>query len=176
MALKLTELARKTIEAYFNDEGFVVDNATKLKFKDKKASFVTLTKNKKLRGCIGSLESRKELWKDVQENVINSAFHDPRFMPLKKEELKAIKIEISVLTKPKKIEAKDAESLLDKIDKNMGLILKKGYQSSTFLPQVWEEIPDKEGFLEELSLKAGLDEDGWKNSEIWYYRVEVERE
>ena len=176
MAMKLTELARKTIESSFNDEGFVVDKDTKLKFKDKKASFVTLTKNKNLRGCIGSLEQRKELWKDVQENAINAAFHDPRFMPLKKEELKAVKIEVSVLTKPKKIELKDKELLLDKIDKNMGLILKKGYQSSTFLPQVWEEIPDKEVFLKELSLKAGLDEKGWKNSEIWYYRVEAEGE
>ena len=172
--MDLTQLARKTLEAHFKDEEFIPDAKTKKKFNEKKACFVTLTKKGNLRGCIGSLEARQELWKDVQENTLNAAFKDFRFSPLSEKKLKEIKIEISILSEPQKLEAKNSKFLLDKIDKEMGLILKKGYSSATFLPQVWEEIPNKEDFLEQLSLKAGLEKDAWKNSDIWYYRVKIE--
>jgi uncharacterized protein len=74
------------------------------------------------------------------------------------------------------LEYKDSKDLLNKIDKNMGIILKKGFHSATFLPQVWEQINDKEEFLEELSIKAGLNLDDWKNSEFYFYRVEKFKE
>jgi len=176
MALKITELARETIYAHLNEEEFFPDKDTIEKYKDKKASFVTIYKNNKLRGCIGSLEARQELWKDVQENAINAGFHDPRFPPLTDDEFNDIKIEVSVLSTPKKLSAKNSKLLLDKIHRKMGLILKKATHQATFLPQVWEEIPNKKDFLEHLSLKAGLDKDEWESSEIWYYTVESEKE
>lgn len=174
--MNLLQLARKTIEYYLKNKELKIPEELKKKYSEKKASFVTLTKNKELRGCIGSLYPKQELWKDVKENVINATFHDPRFNPLTKQELEKIKIEISILTIPKKINFKDEKELLNKINKNMGIILKKGFGTSTFLPQVWEEISDKKAFLEQLSLKAGLDKDAWKNAEIYSYEVEKMRE
>jgi len=169
--MKLTQIARKTIEERFEGKDFEPDENTKEKYKEKRACFVTLTKQGNLRGCIGSLEPRQELWKEIIENSVNSAFHDPRFFPLKKEELKAIKIEVSVLNKPKILEYENEKDLLEKINEKMGLILKKGFCSATFLPQVWEELSNKREFLEHLSIKAGLSRDGWKNAEFLYYNV-----
>jgi len=176
MVLTLTQLARHTLEAYFQNQKFEPDEETKKKYSDKKACFVTLTKNDQLRGCVGSLIATQELWKDVQENAINAAFRDSRFPPLTKEELNKIKIEISILTAPKKLEYENEKDLLEKINKDMGIILKKGFYSATFLPQVWEQLPDKIQFLEHLSLKAGLDKDAWKTADIFYYKVEIEKE
>lgn len=170
--MKLTQLARKILEDHFKDKEFIPDKETKKEFNEKKACFITLTKNSELRGCIGSLEATQELWRDVQENVIGAAFHDSRFKPLKENELNDLQIEVSVLTKPKKMEAKNSKFLLDKIDKDMGIILQKGNHSATFLPQVWKEIPNKEEFLEQLSIKAGLDKEEWKGCEIFYYNVD----
>ncbi len=172
--MNLTQLARKTIEFYFNNKKFEPDKKTKQKLKDKKACFVTLTNKGNLRGCIGCVEAEQELWKQVQENIINAAFYDTRFSGLTKKELKKIKIEVSVLSEPKKLEYKTEKDLLKKINNKMGIILKKNPCSSTFLPQVWKQIPDKKEFLEHLSLKAGLDKDAWKTAEIWGYGVEVE--
>ena len=174
--MKLIQLARKTIEFHFDDLEFIPNKKTREKFKEKRASFVTLTKEGNLRGCIGCLEARQELWKDVQENVINAAFHDTRFMPLEKSELNKIKIEVSVLSEPKRLKAKNSKFLVDKITKDIGLILRQGMHTATFLPQVWKQIPNKEEFLEQLSLKAGLDKDAWKSAEIWCYEIEKEEE
>lgn len=169
---KLLKLARNAIEFSLDNKRIVVPENIKKKYSEKKASFVTLTENGELRGCIGSLYPRQELYKDIIENAIHAAFDDSRFSMLKKSELSNIKIEISVLSIPMKISFENEKELLKKIDKNMGIILKKGFNSSTFLPQVWGEIPDKINFLEHLSLKAGLEKDAWKNSEIYFYRVE----
>jgi len=174
--MDLTQLARKTLEAQFSDKKFEPDKETKKKFSKNLACFVTLTKKKELRGCIGSLRAHQFLWKDVIDNSLNAAFQDPRFLPLDKRELKEIKIEVSVLSEPKKLVFKTPEELLKKINNKMGLILKKGFYSSTFLPQVWEDLPGKNSFLEHLSLKAGLTKDAWKNSEFWYYTVKIEKE
>lgn len=176
MPLTLCQLARKTIEAYFKEEEFTPDEKTKEKFSEKKACFVTLNKKNKLRGCIGCLEARQELWKEIQEMALNAAFHDPRFNPLREEELKEVKIEVSVLGKPKIINYKDEKDLLKKVNKNMGIILRKGCYSATFLPQVWEQIPDKVEFLEHLSIKAGFLKNEWKTADIFYYSVKIEDE
>jgi len=169
MALKLTELARMAIESHLKGEEFKPDEDTKKKYSKKGASFVTLTENNELRGCIGSLEAFQALWKDVIENAVNAAFKDPRFPRLTEEEFSEIKIEVSVLSESKKIVA-------EKINKNMGVILKHGMHTSTFLPQVWEELPDKTEFLEHLSLKAGLLKNAWKDSELFYYTVKAQKE
>ncbi len=188
--LSLCQLARKTIESSFDGKwfknyiNFNPDEKTKEKFSEKKACFVTLTNSGRLRGCIGNIFARQELWKDVQENAIHAAFHDPRFPPLKKEDLKKVKIKVSVLTNPEKLEYKNESELLNKIKKNMGVILRHMGHEATFLPQVWGHFSpdnslskqDKIRFLQELSIKAGLDKDAWKTADIYTYNVEAEKE
>jgi len=173
---ELLKLARDAIKCELNRDKVKVNEEVKKKYCNKGACFVTLTINGELRGCIGSLQAHQELWRDIIDNSNNAAFNDPRFLPLSKNELDKTKIEISVLTTPKKLEYKDEKDLLDKIDKKMGLILKKGFCQSTFLPQVWEQIPDKIEFLEYLSRKAGLSKNDWKDCEVWFYRVEKIKE
>ena len=174
--MKLVEIARKTIEAKLKQEHFVLNEETKEKYSETKASFVTLTIFNQLRGCIGSLQATRALWKDVQENAIHAAFHDPRFPPIDEGEITNLNIEVSVLSTPEQLVYANEKDLLKKINKKMGLILKSGYKSATFLPQVWEELPDKIEFLENLSMKAGLDKDAWKHAEFWYYTVKKEKE
>lgn len=176
MALKLTELARRTLEEYFKGRTFIPDDHTKSIYKEKQACFVSLTIGGNLRGCIGSLTPQKELWRDVQENAINAAINDIRFSRLTSEELRKIKIEVSVLSLPKKINPVNEKDLLMRVNSGRGFILKKGMASATFLPQVWEQIPDKIEFLEQLSLKAGLNRNAWKTGELWYYTVNAEKE
>jgi len=173
---ELLKLARLTLEKTFKGEEFLVPESILRKYSMHKACFVTLTKNGQLRGCIGTLSPQKPLYKDVIDNVQNAAFHDPRFPPLKREELSAIKIEISILSRPEKIEYDSENELLSQINNQMGIILRKGVASATFLPQVWDEISNKRSFLENLSIKAGLKTDAWKTSQIWYYKVESARE
>ena len=176
MAIKLTKIARKTLEEYFKGKQFIPDEHTKSVYNEKQACFVTLTINGNLRGCIGSLVPQKELWRDVQENAVNAAIHDFRFSKVSEEELVKIKIEVSVLSLPKKIRAVNEKDLLMRINSGRGFILKKGTSSATFLPQVWGQIPDKIEFLEQLSLKAGLNRNAWKSGEIWSYTVNSEKE
>jgi len=169
----LLELARGTLKAYFDGKEFEVSDEIKKKYSEKRASFVTLTKNGQLRGCIGSLIASRKLWVDVQENAINAAFHDFRFPNLTKQELDNIKIEISVLTAAEKLEFDNWQDLLEKLDKNMGVIVKKGMNQATYLPQVWGAIADKQEFLSSLCIKAGLAADAWKNDiEVYVYEVE----
>ncbi len=166
----LLKLARESIECKLENTDLAVAHKIKMKFCDKKACFVTLTENGELRGCIGSLEPRQELWKDVIENAKHAGFNDFRFAPVSRDELDKIKIEISVLTEPKKLGI--GKEVFDEIDNKMGIILKKGFYSATFLPQVWEQLSSKKEFLEHLSRKANLEKDDWKDAEIWHYRVE----
>jgi len=92
MAIKLTKLARRTLEEHFKGKEFTPDDHTKSIYNEKQACFVTLTINGELRGCIGSLVPRQELWKDVMENAINAAVHDFRFSKLTEEEVDKIKM------------------------------------------------------------------------------------
>jgi AMMECR1 domain-containing protein len=92
------------------------------------------------------------------------------------KELSEIKIEVSVLSPLKKINYTSERDLLMRINPGRGILLKRGVASATFLPQVWEELPDKIQFLEHLSLKAGLNKEGWKDSEFWYYTVTIYKE
>ncbi len=144
-------------------------------FDEKRGVFVTLHKNGNLRGCIGSLEPSEPIREGVRENALNSAFHDPRFPPLKKGELKAVDIEISILTKPAELVYSDAADLVSKIRPGTdGLIIKKGWKRATFLPQVWEQLPEPETFLSHLCRKASLDPDQWKKGdlEVMTYQVQ----
>jgi AmmeMemoRadiSam system protein A len=175
---ELLSIARKTIEGKLLGKDYIVEEKIQKKFSKKGASFVTLTLDGRLRGCIGSLQARQELWKDVQENALNAAFSDFRFRPLKKEELSKIKIEVSVLSSPKKLVFSNHSDLLEKLNHNMGVIIQFGMHSATYLPQVWEQIPDKEEFLSSLCEKAGLDSRCWKNEkiEVSVYTVKIVHE
>lgn len=146
------------------------------KFKEKMGTFVTVTIDGNLRGCIGHIIPREPLIEGVMENAINAAFKDPRFSPLTKEEFDKIEIEVSILTPPKGLSYEDAEDLLNKLRPGVdGVIIKKGYHEATFLPQVWEQLPDKEEFLTHLCLKAGLSPSSWKteNLQISTYQVQA---
>jgi len=138
-------------------------------------TFVTLKQQGQLRGCIGNLSASDPLAEGVRRNAVNAAFHDPRFSPLTARELDQVVIEVSVLTEPRPLEFSDPEDLLHKLRPNIdGVILRKGYASATFLPQVWEQLPQKEDFLGHLCLKAGLPRDAWKRStlEVSTYQVQ----
>ena len=126
------------------------------------ASFVTLTQDGALRGCIGSLEARRALRDDVIANAHAAAFGDPRFAPLTVDELPRTRVEVSVLSTPERLawqeEADALASLRPGID---GVILQCGRHRATFLPQVWAQLPDPRQFMEQLKRKAGLDADFW---------------
>jgi AmmeMemoRadiSam system protein A len=172
----LLRLARKSIEHFLENRDIMHVNADELpeRLKEKKATFVTLEKHGMLRGCIGSLKAYEPLYLNVIKNAVAAAFYDTRFMPVSKEELKDIEIEISILTEPERVEYKDAEDLLKKLKpKKDGLIIRLGSKSATFLPQVWEQLPSKEDFLSHLCLKAGLSRDEWKKGRIEVYKYSV---
>jgi len=139
------------------------------------ASFVTLTINGELRGCIGSLEARVPLIEDVRAHAIHAAFEDYRFPPVPLEEVKKVSIEISRLTSPEPLvyeHPADLPALLHpQVD---GVILKDGSRKATFLPQVWEQLPDPQMFLEHLCEKMGASKKLWelKMLEVFIYHVE----
>jgi AmmeMemoRadiSam system protein A len=172
----LLKLARKSLEYIFRTGKEFIPNNSDIpeELNDIKATFVTLTKNERLRGCIGKLKAIQELYKDVIENTYSAAFNDPRFPQLSKEELPQVKIEISVLEEPKKLKYKDSSDLIAKLAKTKpGVILGYGFYSATFLPQVWEELPEAEDFLSHLCQKAKLEPNTWKHEklEIQTYNV-----
>jgi len=123
------------------------------------AAFVTLTEgpNDHLRGCIGSLTAYQPLYKDIIANAQSAALRDPRFSPLTLDELDKVKIEVSILTEPKPLEYQDVADLRKKIRPGIdGVVLQlDGYQA-TYLPSVWEQLPDFDLFFSTLCQKAGL--------------------
>ena len=126
------------------------------------ACFVTLHKNGNLRGCIGSLLAHRPLGRDVAANACAAAFQDPRFPPLTSDEFAQVNIEVSVLSKPVPIFPASEAELLAMLRPGVdGLILEYGAHRSTFLPQVWEQLPDPAQFLAHLKQKGGLPVDFW---------------
>jgi len=126
------------------------------------ACFVTLTRDGRLRGCIGSLEAWRPLAEDLRENALAAAFRDPRFPPVSLEEWPHIRIEVSILKAPHPLPVADeAEALTRLVPGRDGVILRYGRHCATFLPQVWEALPEPRTFLAELKRKAGLAPDFW---------------
>ena len=139
-----------------------------------RASFVTLNRFGELRGCIGHLKAVQPLVADVSENAYSAAFRDPRFPRLENSELVGLELHISVLTPAKLMHFSSQRDLLEKLRPGIdGLILKTERQQGTFLPSVWESLPDSRTFLEHLKLKAGLSRDYWSD-EIKVYRYGTE--
>ncbi len=140
-----------------------------------RATFVTLEEDGQLRGCIGSLEARRPLAEDVVNNAFAAAFGDPRFPPVREDEIDRLKIHIAILSPLEAIRADSEAELLEKIRPGVdGLVIEEGALRGTFLPAVWRSIPDKKEFLRHLKVKAGLPPDYWSDTiKIYRYTTQV---
>ena len=170
---KVLNLARESVKSYFQhkkpeyDEKFLCE---------KKGVFVTIKLNEQLRGCIGFPEPIYALGDAIIQSAQAAAFSDPRFPALGKSELKDIKIEVSVLTKPEEIKVKKPEEYFEKIEIGKdGLIARKGLQSGLLLPQVATEWGwDSKEFLQQTCVKAGLSIDAWKDTDTKIFKFQVQ--
>ncbi|MFA6499134.1 MAG: AmmeMemoRadiSam system protein A [Desulfurivibrionaceae bacterium] len=173
-------LARETIARQLGMEAHEpgADIAARLldqELQHKRGTFVTLKEHGELRGCIGSLAAIDTIVEGVKRNALHAAFDDSRFSPVGKNELVAIQVEISILTEPTPLVYVSADELLRTLQVGIdGVILRKGVQGATFLPQVWEQLPRPEDFLGHLCRKAGLSADAWRagDLEVSTYRVQ----
>ncbi len=139
------------------------------------ASFVTLTEHGNLRGCIGSLEARRPLILDVRENALAAAFQDPRFPPVRANEVDDLHIEISVLSTPQRLDYDGPDDLIARLRPGVdGVVIERGWNRATFLPQVWEKLPDPHEFLQHLCLKAHLPPDAYRRGDLDVYTYQVE--
>ncbi len=169
----LLKIARSSLKAAVHDEPLPHTGEISELFKNHRGCFVTLTKANQLRGCIGYIEAIKPLYQAIIENARNAALYDNRFSPVRADEIDSLSIEISVLSQPKPLSFKTPDELLHLLRPGIdGVILSNGSHQSTFLPQVWEQLPDKIQFLEHLSIKGGMPKDGWKSASIKIYSVE----
>ena len=140
-----------------------------------RATFVTLEIGGQLRGCIGALEAYQPLAEDVREHAIAAALEDPRFPPVVESELSRIRLEVSRLTAPQLLEYSSGEELLVKLNPHVdGVILKDGRRRATFLPQVWEKIPDTADFLDHLCDKMGARINLWRDTKLEVFTYQVE--
>ena len=139
------------------------------------AVFVTLTEHGELRGCIGSLEAWRPLHEDVVANARAAAFNDPRFAPLQAEEFPRIRIEVSLLSAAQPMSFSGEEDALGQLRPHVdGVILECGRHRGTFLPQVWESLPEPRQFIAQLKRKAGLPPDFW-SADVKLSRYAVEK-
>ncbi len=168
----LIELARKAIEKYLH-EGKILEiplDEVPSKYRQKGAVFVTLKKEGKLRGCIGSVIPFEPLYKNVIRNALNAAFDDPRFPPLKPEELDDLEISISILSPPKEYFYENLDELCHYLESHKpGVILRIGDRQALFLPSVWQELPSCQLFLSALCQKAGLDGECWQDAQAQFF-------
>jgi MEMO1 family protein len=166
---ELLALAKNAIDEYVTKGKAPDMRADNPKFRTAGAAFVTIKEKGSLRGCIGHVQAVMPLYESILKNAVAASSSDPRFPPMKKEELKDIDIEISVLSPLTPV--KNIKEI--QVGKH-GLVIRKGYQSGLFLPQVATEFGwDRETFLRHLCLKAGLPEDAWKDAEISRFTAEI---
>ncbi|MGE5639242.1 MAG: AmmeMemoRadiSam system protein B [Clostridia bacterium] len=171
----LLPLARGSIEGKLFSRGLSVADAPWLA--QAGATFVTLTKGGSLRGCIGSLQAAQPLGIDVASNAIGAAFRDPRFPAVTPDEWREVRVEVSLLSAPKAMLFADEADLLRQVEPGLdGIILESGGRRATFLPQVWETLPDKQVFFGELLMKAGLAGTRLGQCQVSRYRVEKWKE
>jgi AmmeMemoRadiSam system protein B/AmmeMemoRadiSam system protein A len=174
----LLQVARGSLEEGLRNEGHglvvSVPNYPP-KLRENRASFVTLHRQEKLRGCIGSLDAFRALVVDVADRAFAAGFRDPRFPPLRHQELAEIAIEISVLSPLESLRFDSEQDLIAQLRPAVdGLLLRVGATRGTLLPSVWESVPDPQTFLHHLKRKAGLPEDFWSSEiEVSRYTTEV---
>lgn len=168
----LLELAQKSLIAHFEGKTFEPEPPSPSQYPhlwEKRALFVTLYKGRTLRGCVGNIAPEEALYKEVCKVVLSSAFEDPRFPPLEREELSQIEIEISLLSPFRKVGLEDIVIGRD------GIYIKKGFNRGLLLPQVAiENNWDRETFLAHACLKAGLPKDCYLDPEVEIYAFTVE--
>ena len=143
---------------------------------ERRSCFATLRNRGELRGCVGNLVAAKPLFEAVMESVSGAARRDSRFQPVKAEELDIIRIEISILSDPVVLKSESPDILLGMLQPGRhGVLLRIGDRTSTFLPKVWDEIPDKEEFLSRLCAKAGFEPVAWRGKDaiLSVYEAEV---
>lgn len=173
---QLRDIAYESIKSGLsNKKPIAIDlNKFDTALQTKRATFITLLKNDELRGCIGVLEPIRALADDVAQNAYAAAFSDHRFPPLTDNELEQLEIQISILGTPEEIFFKSEEDLIRQLKPNIdGLIMESGNHRGTFLPSVWESLPQAQDFLNHLKIKSGLAKRYWDdNIKIHRYRVE----
>lgn len=174
---ELLKLARVALESAVQGENLLPLDLREYppEFAEPGATFVTLTSLGQLRGCIGALEAYQPLAEDVREHAVAAALQDYRFPPVHSSELAGIEIEISRLTKPQLLDYTTPQDLISNLRPGVdGVILKDGFRRATFLPQVWEKLPDPVEFLGNLCYKMGAEFDLWqhKHLEVFTYQVE----
>lgn len=170
----LLDLARRTLERITANapEPSVDLDTLPPRLVEKRACFVTLRRRAdgSLRGCTGTLVARRPLAREVVAMSVQTAFHDPRFPPVRQSEVGELHIEISVLTPSRPLEFSDPEDLARKLRPGVdGVTLRLDTLRATFLPQVWESYPDPHVFLSLLAQKMGLPPEAWRHP-----RIEVE--
>jgi len=170
---QLLHIARHTLEAVTSGESRPCIDLQALppKLRENRACFITLHITGELRGCTGTLTARRPLAEEVSISTVQTAFSDPRFPPVAAEEVPQIQIEISVLTPSVPLDYDNPNDLVRRLRPNVdGVTLQLGSYRSTFLPQVWEHLPDPVEFLTLLSRKMGLPGDAWRHPKM---RVET---
>jgi MEMO1 family protein len=177
----LLDLARRTVREVVTAGKLpeVEEKAVPARLTEKKGCFVTLTKKGQLRGCIGHIIAQEALYKAVMDNARSAAIHDYRFSRVEAPELAELEYEVSVLTDPQPLEFSSPEDLLQKLQPHKdGVVLRIGGRASTFLPQVWEQIPDKVEFLNHLAAKGGSGPSDWRQpgAAVSIYHVEAFKE
>ncbi len=175
----LVRLARQTLINHFFPETPLHEiTASDLQnncFQQFNGTFVTIKKNGRLRGCIGNIMPQQSIPEGIRQNTIQAAIHDSRFPPLRAEELDQVHISISILSQPQALPYINGQDLLAKLRPHVdGVILRKGNAGATFLPQVWEQLPDKSAFLSALCRKAGLPPSAWQETplEVFTYQAQ----
>lgn len=175
---QLLRLARQAMEAAANRRPPPPINPAELspRLFEPGATFVTLyDPNGDLRGCIGALEAYQPLVEDVREHAAAAATLDYRFPPVRPEEVAGLRIEISRLTPPQPLEYRTPAELIERLRPGIdGVILRDGPQRATFLPQVWQKLPDPYEFLSHLCLKMGAPANLWQRKKLQVFTYQVE--
>lgn len=167
----LLDIAHKAIAAVVRDEDTTPEPREEKALNTRSGCFVTIKQDDELRGCIGNFQSDLPLFKEVAEMAAASACKDPRFYPLQEDEINNISIDISVLSPLEKVDAIESIEI-----GTHGIYLEKGYYRGVLLPQVATEHNwDRETFLKQTCIKAGLPTDSWEADEtdIYIFSAEV---
>ena len=174
----LLQIARNAITKKLQEEDILplILKEYPPKLQEKGACFITIKKKGTLRGCVGSIEAVQPLIQDVHDRAIAAAFQDYRFPPLTLAELEEIRIEISRLTSPSIVKYQTPEDLIGTLRPEIdGVILRYQTRRATFLPQVWEQLPTAELFLNRLCIKLGLDQSIWRETPLQVETYQAQR-
>lgn len=164
---RILKLARQVLENALLHTHHDLGLLQSPEIREQRGVFVSLHIKEKLRGCIGRLEAQNSIYQNVIDLSKAAAFEDHRFKALTAKELEKVKIEVSILSRPVKLEGASTIEKISKIKpKRDGVIISKGYHNATFLPQVWESVSIREDFISELCRKAGLPADYWESNDL----------